>query len=58
VDGHEGYRKEISSERIGAPDMVNCFGGAQGTVDYFEGILGLIVREELQASSIFVFFGV
>jgi hypothetical protein len=52
----------------GAPGTVNCFGGAlgtvdcsggaSGTVDFFEGILGLIVWEELQASSIFVFFGV
>jgi hypothetical protein len=40
-----------------------CFGGAAGTVDCFGGAseklqARLIVWEELQASSIFVFFGV
>jgi hypothetical protein len=34
------------------------FGGDPGTVDCFEAILGLIVWEELQASSSFVIFGV
>jgi len=31
--GREGCRKVISSERIGAPGMVDCLGGALGTVD-------------------------
>ena len=38
--GREGCRKEISSERIGAPDMVDCLGGALGTVDSLGGAAG------------------
>ena len=38
--GCEGCRKEISSERIGAPGIVNCFGGAPGTVDCSGGASG------------------
>jgi hypothetical protein len=38
--GPEALKKEISSERIGAPGMVDCLGGARGTVDSLGGAAG------------------
>jgi hypothetical protein len=38
--GPEEPKKEISSERIGAPGMVDCLGGARGTVDSLGGAAG------------------
>ena len=38
--GREGCRKEISSERIGAPGMVDCLREALGMVDSLGGAAG------------------
>jgi hypothetical protein len=40
--GCEGCRKEISSERIATPVIVDCFRGAPGRVDCFGGAAGQV----------------